>query len=146
MGEKALQGLAPEEDCAYLFIGQAGIGTAMIVNHRLVRGRDDASGEIDGIPLVGNDVMQKHLLGKNLVARAQAVSPGVRDVEDILSAYRLDVRWARPVSYTHLDVYKRQGYPGAAPRVGRNGWAAAFPRPPGGTVDTSARCPRASCP
>ena len=39
--------------------------------------------------------MQKHLLGKNLVARAQAVSPGVRDVEDILSAYRLDVRWAR---------------------------------------------------
>ena len=95
MGEKALQGLAPEEDCAYLFIGQAGIGTAMIVNHRLVRGRDDASGEIDGIPLVGNDVMQKHLLGKNLVARAQAVSPGVRDVEDILSAYRLDVRWAR---------------------------------------------------
>lgn len=95
MGEKALQGLAPEEDCAYLFIGQAGIGTAMIVNHSLVRGRDDASGEIDGMPLVGSDVMQKHLLGKNLVARARVVSPSVRDVQDILAAYRLDVRWAR---------------------------------------------------
>ena len=54
----------------------------------------------------------EYLLADELVAlgcaRATATMAGANVEGSLLDAQRA-VLWSRPVSYTHLDVYKRQG-------------------------------------
>ena len=94
-GEKIRFGIPSEQDTAYLYIGRAGIGAASIANERLVRGMDNASGEIEDIPLGGGDTLDRHLMSQYLVERAMALEPAVRSISDIIAAYRQGIGWAR---------------------------------------------------
>jgi predicted NBD/HSP70 family sugar kinase len=94
-GEKMRFNIPPEQDSAYLYIGRAGIGAASTANGRLIRGKDNASGEIEEIPLGGGDTLDRHLMNRYLMERALLSEPGVADVRDIVDAYRQKTGWAR---------------------------------------------------
>jgi predicted NBD/HSP70 family sugar kinase len=94
-GEKMRFNIPSEQDSAYLYIGRAGIGAASTANGRLIRGKDNASGEIESIPLDGGDTMDRHLMSRYLLERAKLAEPEVRSVGDIIGAYRQETGWAR---------------------------------------------------
>lgn len=94
-GEKMRFGIPQEQDTAYLYIGRAGIGAASTANGRLIRGKDNASGEIEEIPLGGGDTLDLHLMNRHLLERARQCEPGVAGVGDIIDAYRQKIGWAR---------------------------------------------------
>ncbi len=94
-GEKMRFGIPPEQDSAYLYVGRAGIGAASIANERLIRGKDNASGEIEAISLGGGDTLDRHLMNRYLMERAILSEPGVSGVSDIIAAYRQKTGWAR---------------------------------------------------
>ena len=49
----------------------------------------------------------------------KAVAKVIDDLDVLLAFYDYPAEhWIHPVSYTHLDVYKRQPQPSARPRVG----------------------------
>ena len=94
-GERMRFSIPPEQDSAYLYIGRAGIGAAGIANERLIRGKDNASGEIEAISLGGGDTLDRHLMHRYLMERAILSEPGVSGVSDIIAAYRQQTGWAR---------------------------------------------------
>jgi predicted NBD/HSP70 family sugar kinase len=94
-GEKIRFGIPQEEDTAYLYIGRAGIGAASTANGRLIRGKENASGEIEEIPLGGGDTLDRHLMNRHLLERARLCEPDVADVGDIIDAHRQKIGWAR---------------------------------------------------
>ena len=94
-GEKMRFGIPQEQDTSYLYVGRAGIGAASTANGRLIRGKDNASGEIEDIPLGGGDTLDRHLMNRYLLERALLSEPGVTGVGDIIEAYRQRIGWAR---------------------------------------------------
>ncbi len=94
-GEKMRFGIPPEQDSAYLYIGRAGIGAASTANGRLVRGKDNASGEIEEIPLGNGDTLDRHLMNRYILERAVLSESTVTDASDIIDAYRQRNGWAR---------------------------------------------------
>lgn len=94
-GEMMRFGIPTDQDSAYLYIGRAGIGAASIANERLIRGKDNASGEIEEIPLGGGDTLDRHLMNRFLLERARLSEPAVSSVSDIIAAYRQQTGWAR---------------------------------------------------
>lgn len=94
-GEKMRFGIPPEQDSAYLYIGRAGIGAASTANGRLVRGKDNASGEIEEIPLGNGDTLDRHLMNRYILERALQSESAVTGVNDIIDAYRQRTGWAR---------------------------------------------------
>ncbi len=94
-GEKMRFGIPPEQDSAYLYIGRAGIGAASTANGRLIRGKDNASGEIEEIPLGNGDTLDRHLMNRYILERAVLSESAVAGVNDIIDAYRQRTGWAR---------------------------------------------------
>lgn len=93
-GEKSRQGLPQDEDIAYLLVG-TGVGVAVTVNGKLLRGRSNEAGEVDNVPAANGGVLQDHLVESFLLRRARMVEPDVRSMEDIMQAYRQEIDWAR---------------------------------------------------
>lgn len=93
MGERVRRGIPEREVAAYLMIG-TGVGVAVTINGKLLRGKSNEAGEIDNVPS-GGALLQDHLVETSLVRRAQHAEPSVRTIDDILAAYRLQVSWAR---------------------------------------------------
>lgn len=84
-----------QQDIAYLYIGNMGLGFAHISNDQMVRGKNGSAGEIESIPLSGSAKLEELLMEKNVLARARACDPSVNSLQDILTAYRLRLTWAR---------------------------------------------------
>ncbi len=84
-----------DQDCAYLYLGRAGIGFANSVGGRIVRGLNNAAGEIEESPLGLNEPMDAHLMEVSMVTRARSFSPSVNSIGDILKAHRMGLTWAK---------------------------------------------------
>lgn len=93
--EKVRRNLPDTQDIAYLYIGRTGIGFANTANGALVRGRSNASGEIEETRFTRNERLSDHLMERQLIRRAQAVSPSVTALGDILCACHMGLPWAR---------------------------------------------------
>lgn len=83
------------KDAAYLYLGRAGIGFASMVGGQLVRGLNNAAGEIEEVYLNVDECLNEHLMEVSLVERARRFSPGVSSLGDILKAHRMGLTWAR---------------------------------------------------
>ena len=83
------------KDCAYLYLGRAGIGFASTVGGRLVQGLNNSAGEIEDIYLNMNERLNEHLMEVSMVERARHVSPSVNSIGDILKAHRMGLTWAK---------------------------------------------------
>jgi predicted NBD/HSP70 family sugar kinase len=96
-GERARRGMEDIEHMAYLLVG-SGVGLAAVSNGQLIRGENNAAGEIEHMPLgpgiQGPDTLERHLIEAEIVKRAQAVDPSIRLVESIVTAYRQQMDWA----------------------------------------------------
>ena len=84
-----------EKDAVYLYLGRAGIGFASMVGGSLVRGLNNAAGEIEDVYLNVDECLHEHLMEISLVERARRFSPTVSSVSDILKAHRMGLTWAR---------------------------------------------------
>ncbi len=94
IGEKQRMGTDEDDDIAYILIG-TGVGVAAFCNGSLVRGISNEAGEIEHLPFpCGDDTLSAHLIEENLIARAREADPSVRDLNDILAARDLKIRWA----------------------------------------------------
>ena len=87
--------LDDEQDCAYLYLGRAGVGFANSVGGRIVRGLNNAAGEIEESLLGLNEQMDTHLMEVSMVTRARCFSPSVNSIGDILKAHRMGLTWAK---------------------------------------------------
>ena len=97
-------------DCAYLYLGRAGIGFACTVGGRVVRGLNNSAGEIEEVFLNMDERLNDHLMEVSLVQRAQKFSPSVQNIGDILKAHRMGLTWARLLvdDFTgHLNILLR---------------------------------------
>ena len=83
------------KDAAYLYLGRAGIGFASMVDGKLVRGLNNAAGEIEDVYLNIDECLNEHLMEMSLVNRARRFSPAVSCLGDILKAQRMGLTWAR---------------------------------------------------
>lgn len=95
------------QDCAYLYLGRAGIGFACTVGGKLVRGLHNSAGEIEDVYLNVNECLNEHLMEVSLVERARRFSPSVRNIGDILKAHRMGLTWARLLMddfVNHLNI------------------------------------------
>ena len=95
------------QDAAYLYLGHAGIGFANTAGGQLVRGLNNAAGEIEEVCLARNERLRDHLMETSLVARAQAIAPSVSCMGDIIAAHRMGLPWARLLMddfVSHLDT------------------------------------------
>lgn len=97
MGERARRGMEDVDHMAYLLVG-SGVGLATVSNGQLVRGENNAAGEIEHMPLGpglhGPDTLQHHLIEAEILQRAQSVDPSIQQVESIVAAYRQQMGWA----------------------------------------------------
>ena len=93
--EKERRNIPDTQDIAYLYIGRTGIGFANTANGVLVRGRSNASGEIEETRFTRSERLSDHLMERQLIRRAQAVSPSVTALDDILCAAHMGLPWAR---------------------------------------------------
>ena len=93
--ERVYRALPDELDVAYLYIGRAGIGFANTSNSAIVRGKSSGAGEIENLQLLPGDGLDRHLMEKSMVSRAQKVDATVRTLQDILTAYNMELPWAR---------------------------------------------------
>ena len=93
--ERVYRALPDELDVAYLYIGRAGIGFANTSNSAIVRGKSSGAGEIENLQLTPGDGLDRHLMEKSMVSRAQKVDATVRTLQDILTAYNMELPWAR---------------------------------------------------
>ena len=84
-----------EKDAAYLYLGRAGIGFACMTGGKLVRGLNNAAGEIEDVFLNPNETLYEHLMEISMVERARRFSPSISSVGDILKAHRMGLTWAR---------------------------------------------------
>ena len=83
------------KDAAYLYLGRAGIGFGCMVGGQVVRGLNNAAGEIEDVYLGLNDCLYEHLMEISMVERARRFSPTVSSIGDILKANRMGLTWAR---------------------------------------------------
>ena len=93
--ERLRRNLSENEDAAYVYIGRAGVGFASTVNGLLVRGRSNGAGEIEDVTLGLRERLGEHLMEESLLKRARTIAPAASSMEDVLTAYRLDLPWAR---------------------------------------------------
>ena len=84
-----------DQDCAYLYLGRAGIGFANSVGGSIVRGLNNSAGEIEDSLLGINERLAAHLMEVSMVSRARTFSPSVNSIGDILKAHRMGLTWAR---------------------------------------------------
>lgn len=84
-----------DQDCAYLYLGRAGIGFASSVGGRIVRGVNNSAGEIEEVFMNMNDRLDDHLMEVSLVTKARRFSPSVSSIGDILKAHRMGLTWAK---------------------------------------------------
>lgn len=94
LSERSKRGMTDDMDAVYLFVDR-GMGIAMSANGKLVRGLDNRAGELDRIPVEADTAMQDHLLEKYIIARAQKAEPSVLTLDDLFTAYRMKLSWAR---------------------------------------------------
>ena len=95
------------QDAAYLYLGRAGIGFACMVGGQVVRGLNNAAGEIEDVYLNMNECLNEHLMENSLVERARRFSPAVSGIGDILKANRMGLTWARLLMddfVSHLSI------------------------------------------
>ena len=92
--EKKHRNVPDAQDMAYLYIGHSGIGFANMVAGSIVRGRDNSTGEIESTHFMANDSLENHLMSREIMRRAKAVSPGVKSLSDILTARKMGLTWA----------------------------------------------------
>ena len=83
------------KDCAYLYLGRAGIGFACSVGGKLVRGINNSAGEIEEVCLGMDERLNEHLMEVSMVERARRFSSSVNSISDILEAHRMGLTWAR---------------------------------------------------
>ena len=83
------------KDAAYLYLGRAGIGFGCMVGGQLVRGLNNAAGEIEDVYLNLDETLYEHLMEISMVERARRFSPAVSGIGDILKANRMGLTWAR---------------------------------------------------
>lgn len=83
------------KDAAYLYLGRAGIGFASMVGGQIVRGMNNAAGEIEEVYLNVDECLFEHLMEISMVERARRFSPTVSSIGDILKANRMGLTWAR---------------------------------------------------
>ena len=97
-GERVRMSIPRQEDTAYLMVG-TGVGVAVMSNGKLIRGHRNMAGEIEHLNLVPGllpeDVLQAHLVEDEIIKNAQAASPSVHSLEDLMIAYRQNVGFAR---------------------------------------------------
>lgn len=87
--------LDEDQDCAYLYLGRAGIGFANSVGGRIVRGLNNSAGEIEDSFLGINECLNAHLMETSMVNRARGFSPAVNSISDILKARKMGLTWAK---------------------------------------------------
>ena len=87
--------LDKDQDCAYLYLGRAGIGFSNSVGGRIVRGLNNSAGEIEEVFMNMNDRLDDHLREVSLVTKARRFSPSVSSIGDILKAHRMGLTWAK---------------------------------------------------
>ncbi len=95
------------KDAAYLYLGRAGIGFACMVGGQVVRGLNNAAGEIEDVYLNMNECLNEHLMEISMVERARRFSPSVSSISDILKAHRMGLTWARLLMddfVSHLNI------------------------------------------
>ena len=97
VGEQARLGIR-QEDTAYLLIG-TGVGLAVMMGGKLIRGHRNMAGEIEHLNLMPGllpeDVLQAHLAERGILKSAQIASPSVRTLDDLMIAYRQNAGFAR---------------------------------------------------
>jgi|GEM_PF-1654079 len=94
LSERSKRGMTADMDAVYLLVDR-GMGMAMSANGMLVRGLDNRAGELDRIPVEADTALQDHLLEKYLIARAQQAEPAVKTLDDLFTAYKMKLDWAR---------------------------------------------------
>ncbi len=99
IGEKVRMDLRDEVDAVYLHIGNE-IGTAVVSNGVIVRGRNNEAGDIAGISLKRNrcdrsDLLWMHLTEDGILQRARQHDSSVCTLEAICRAYEQDIAWAK---------------------------------------------------
>ena len=94
LSERSKRGITTDMDAVYLLVDR-GMGMAMSANGMLVRGLDNRAGELDRIPVEADTALQEHLLEKYMIARAQKAEPTVTTLDDLFTAYKMKLDWAR---------------------------------------------------
>ena len=84
-----------KKDAAYLYLGRAGIGFSNMVAGEIVRGVNNAAGEIEEVYIGMDECLNEHLMETSMVQRARRFSPTVSSIGDILKANRMGLTWAR---------------------------------------------------
>jgi predicted NBD/HSP70 family sugar kinase len=84
-----------KKDAAYLYLGRAGIGFSNMVAGEIVRGVNNAAGEIEEVYIGMDECLNEHLMEASMVQRARRFSPTVSSIGDILKANRMGLTWAR---------------------------------------------------
>lgn len=96
-----------QKDAAYLYLGRAGIGFACMTGGNLVRGLNNAAGEIEDVYLNLTETLYEHLMEVSMVERARRFSASVSGIGDILKAHRMGLTWARLLVedfVSHLNI------------------------------------------
>lgn len=97
-GEHARMNAPRQQDTAYLLMS-TGVGVAVISNGKLIRGHRNMAGEIEHLNfmpgLLPEDLLHAHLIEEGILKNAQAASPSVRTLEDLMIAYRQNAGFAR---------------------------------------------------
>ena len=84
-----------KKDAAYLYLGRAGIGFSIMVGGEIVRGVNNAAGEIEEVYFGMDECLNEHLMEISMVQRARRFSPTVSSIQDIIKANRMGLTWAR---------------------------------------------------
>lgn len=84
-----------KKDAAYLYLGRAGIGFSSMVGGEIVRGVNNAAGEIEEVYFGMDECLNEHLMEISMVQRARRFSPTVSSIQDIIKANRMGLTWAR---------------------------------------------------
>lgn len=97
-GEHTRANAPRQQDTAYLLMS-TGVGVAVISNGKLIRGHRNMAGEIEHLNfmpgLLPEDVLYARLVEEGILKSAQATSPSVRTLEDLMIAYQQNAGFAR---------------------------------------------------
>jgi len=86
---------AGQNALAYLYAGSSGIGFANTDGGSIIRGFENAAGEIQDMPLMYSGILSDTMLPERLIGKSRAWCPEVNSLDDIACAAKLGAAWAR---------------------------------------------------
>lgn len=97
LGEQARMNIPRQEDTVYLMVG-TGVGIAVLSNGKVVRGYRNMAGEVEQLNLMTGlhsaDVLETHLVEHSILHSAQSAMPSIRNLDDLMIAYRQNAGFA----------------------------------------------------